>query len=112
MAVGLAIICVEVSSGRYPGLAKPGRTEWLGRRGMTQFRWTWVGTRSTWTSHLRSGKGCDDFGACVELSSAGGQVLIAVASDGAGSARHSSIGSWVTVRAFVENAVRFLNGHV
>ena len=79
---------------------------------MTQFHWTWVGTRSTGTSHLRSGKGCDDFGACVELSSAGDRVLIAVASDGAGSARHSSIGSWVTVRAFVGNAARFLkNGH-
>jgi hypothetical protein len=80
---------------------------------MSKLRWTWVGTRSTGTSHLRSGKGCDDFGACVELSCISDPVLIAIASDGAGSARHSSIGSWIAVRAFIQNAVRFLeSGHV
>jgi hypothetical protein len=36
-------------------------------------------------------------------------VLVAVTSDGAGSARYSAIGSWITVRVFTEMAVRQLD---
>ena len=67
-------------------------------------RWTWAAARSVGTSHIRAGKGCEDFGACVEVSGAFETVLVAVASDGAGSACHSAIGSWVTTRVFVPSA--------
>jgi hypothetical protein len=45
----------------------------------------------------------------VEAKSPLGPALVAVASDGAGSARHAAIGSWITVRVFTEAAVRYLD---
>jgi hypothetical protein len=45
----------------------------------------------------------------VEVSSRLGPALVAVASDGAGSARYSSTGSFITVRVFTEMAVRHLD---
>jgi hypothetical protein len=45
----------------------------------------------------------------VEVLSRHGPVLVAVASDGAGSARYAAIGSWITVRVFTEMAVRYLD---
>jgi Protein phosphatase 2C len=71
--------------------------------------WTWASARSTGTAHLKAGRQCDDFASCVEVQSRLGPVLIAVASDGAGSARYSSIGSWITVRVFTELAVKHLD---
>jgi hypothetical protein len=72
--------------------------------------WTWASARSTGTSHIRAGKGCDDFGACIEVSGGSDSVLVAVASDGAGSARHSAIGSWITSRVFAKSAATFIRG--
>jgi hypothetical protein len=72
--------------------------------------WTWASARSTGTAHLIAGKGCDDFASCIEVSSRLGPVLVAAASDGAGSARYSAIGSWISVRVFTETAVRYLGG--
>jgi len=43
----------------------------------------------------------------MEVSSRLGSVLVAVASDGAGSARYSALGSWITVRVFTEMAVKY-----
>src|SRR5258705_11562476 len=75
---------------------------------MNRRRWIWVGAKSTGTSHLKVGLGCDDFGSCVEVSSKIDNVLVIVASDGAGSARHSAIGSRITSRVFLKNAVHFV----
>jgi hypothetical protein len=75
---------------------------------MTTSRWAWAAARSTGTSHLKSGKGCDDFGACIELRTQSESTLIAVASDGAGSAQHSAIGAWITSRVFVQMATRYI----
>jgi protein phosphatase 2C-like protein len=71
--------------------------------------WTWASARSTGTAHLKAGKQCDDFASCVEVQSRLGPVLIAAVSDGAGSARYSSIGSRIAVRVFTELAVRHLD---
>jgi hypothetical protein len=73
--------------------------------------WTWASARSTGTAHLKAGRGCDDFAFCIEAPSRGGPVLVAVASDGAGSARYSAIGSWIAVRVFTDMAVRYLGRH-
>jgi Protein phosphatase 2C len=59
-------------------------------------------------SHIRAGKGCDDFGACFEVAGNHDSILIAVVSDGAGSACHSAKGSWITSRVFAETASRFI----
>jgi serine/threonine protein phosphatase PrpC len=75
---------------------------------MTITRWTWAAARSTGTSHLKSGKGCDDFGACLELRTQSDNILIAVTSDGAGSAQHSALGARITSRAFVQLAIRHI----
>jgi hypothetical protein len=73
---------------------------------MSANSWTWVAARSTGTSHLKSGKKCDDFGACLELTTPSASILIAVAADGAGSAYHSSTGSRITTTSFVHSVGR------
>jgi hypothetical protein len=79
---------------------------------MRPSRWTWAAARSTGTSHIRAGKGCEDFGACLEVTGSSDTVLVAVASDGAGSASHSAAGSWITTRVFVQAATRYVKkGH-
>jgi Protein phosphatase 2C len=75
---------------------------------MTGHCWAWAAARSTGTSHLRFGKQCDDYGACLEIAGPPCNVLIAVAADGAGSASHSSSGSRIVTRSFVESTVRHL----
>lgn len=75
-------------------------------------QWTWASARATGTSHIKAGKGCDDFGACLETRGRIDTVLVAVASDGAGSASHSSIGSWITTSAFMHSAIEYVkSGH-
>jgi len=80
----------------------------MGDNRMSKPRWTWASARSVGTSHIRAGKGCDDFGACLEVSGASDAVLIAVTSDGAGSACHSATGAWITSRVFTDCAARFI----
>jgi hypothetical protein len=75
---------------------------------MKPHRWAWAVARSIGTSHLKAGKPCEDFGACLEVAGPSDTVLVAVASDGAGSAVHSAGGSWITTRAFVEAATRYI----
>ena len=77
---------------------------------MRDYRWTWAAARSTGTSHIKSGKQCDDYGACLELRDTLCTTLIAVAADGAGSASHSSRGSRIATASFVRSAVRYLHG--
>ncbi len=71
-------------------------------------QWSWIGASSTGTSHLASGSGCDDAGACLETYSENGSTLICVVSDGAGSAALSRIGSHIVVRAFCRSALAFV----
>jgi hypothetical protein len=56
---------------------------------------------------LASGTGCDDAGACVEIETGNGPTLIAVVSDGAGSASLSKIGSHIVTMAFCRSALSF-----
>lgn len=78
---------------------------------MTQRGWSWAGACSIGTSHLRAGLGCDDAAACIELTTSADLTLIAVASDGAGSAELSRFGSRMVVREFCRAAASFvLNG--
>jgi serine/threonine protein phosphatase PrpC len=70
-------------------------------------RWSWIGACSIGTSHLASGTSCDDAGACVEIGTQNGSTLVAVVSDGAGSASLSKIGSHIVAAGFCRSALRF-----
>jgi hypothetical protein len=77
-------------------------------------RWSWIGACSTGTSHLQIGSGCDDSAACLEIPArSGGNVLIAVVSDGAGSASLSRLGSRIVTQEFCRSAIRYFRrgGH-
>jgi hypothetical protein len=70
-------------------------------------RWSWIGACSIGTSHLARGAGCDDAAACVEIDTRNGATLVAVVSDGAGSASLSKIGSHIITRGFCRSALKF-----
>jgi serine/threonine protein phosphatase PrpC len=70
--------------------------------------WKWAAAKATGTSHLRAGRGCDDFGGCMIVNCADAEALIIAVSDGAGSATHSVIGSRLAIMRFVRCASVFL----
>lgn len=75
---------------------------------MSEPSWEWVSASAIGTSHLRGNRGCDDSGACIFVHGRAESALIAVCSDGAGSAQRSSVGSRIVVRAFCRNARSYL----
>jgi hypothetical protein len=77
---------------------------------MTDRHWSWAGACSIGTSHLRADTGCDDAAACIEVATCNGPALIAVVSDGAGSARLSHRGARLVTRSFCASATSFLIG--
>lgn len=58
--------------------------------------WTWAAARRRGTSHVKSGTPCQD--AHRVVTTAAGETLIAVVSDGAGSAPHGGVGAFVAAR--------------
>lgn len=66
--------------------------------------WSWVGARATGTSHAGDEEPCADAGACREIRAPNGPTLVAVASDGAGSAPLSHLGSAIVARSFCRSA--------
>lgn len=77
---------------------------------MTDPGWEWVAASATGTSHLRISRGCDDSGACLFVPGRNESALVAVCSDGAGSAERSSIGSRIIVRSFCRSVKSYLEG--
>jgi hypothetical protein len=75
---------------------------------MTSGVWKWAAAKATGTSHLRAGKGCDDYGGCALVRGPTADTLILVVSDGAGSAEHSSLGSRLATLTFVKRASEYL----
>ena len=75
-------------------------------------QWAWIGACSTGSSHIRAGTGCQDNATCMELVAADEQVLLAIVSDGAGSADFSSVGSRLVVECFARCVVSHVRaGH-
>jgi hypothetical protein len=65
--------------------------------------WRYAYASVTGTSHERNGSACQDAGSCrVVETSGGGPVLLALASDGAGSARRSAEGAALVVELFLD----------
>lgn len=75
---------------------------------MIMRQWSWIGACSTGSSHIRAGTACQDNATCIELSVGSENVLLAIVSDGAGSATFSSIGSRLVVEYFARSAVSHL----
>lgn len=70
---------------------------------MSGSRWRYAAASVIGAAHEKSGNPCQDSGDCVLLyASDGSQVLVAVASDGAGSAERSDIGSQLACKSFVD----------
>lgn len=64
--------------------------------------WTWAAARRRGTSHIKSGTSCQD--AHRVAATAAGDTLIAVISDGAGSAAHGGPGAFITARTMLAAA--------
>lgn len=75
---------------------------------MSSSSWGWVAAKATGTSHLRMGRGCDDFGGCTLVQVADGDVLILAVSDGAGSAEHAATGARLATLAFSRRAAAYV----
>lgn len=73
--------------------------------------WTWAGARVRGTAHLKSGLPCQDFVGCTELNTQIGAVLLAVVSDGAGSASHAEAGARMVCFGFLRVATDYLRSH-
>jgi hypothetical protein len=69
---------------------------------MTRQSWRAASACEVGTSHITSGKPCQDHVAHRIIRAKGGQVFASVVSDGAGSAKHSEIGSWLASTTFIE----------
>jgi Protein phosphatase 2C len=69
---------------------------------MTRPSWRAASACETGTSHISSGSPCQDYVAHRIIRAKGGQVFVSVVSDGAGSAKHSQIGSWLASSSFIE----------
>ncbi len=65
--------------------------------------WAWARASCRGTSHFRDGTKCQDTSRCITVG-ANNDVLVAVVSDGAGSARYGKQGSILTCRTVSESA--------
>jgi hypothetical protein len=63
--------------------------------------WRWAMARSIGTSHASSELDCQDFALCIELDSVAGKTLVAVVSDGAGTASHATSGAKMVCTTFL-----------
>jgi hypothetical protein len=69
--------------------------------------WGWVGACARGSSHVRAGSACQDRAGCFEIVGPG-RPLLAIVSDGAGSAEFSDIGSRIVVNGFARCTVSHL----
>jgi serine/threonine protein phosphatase PrpC len=55
--------------------------------------WRWAGACAIGTSHVKSGLECQNRASCLTVETGSGQVIVAVVSDGAGSAQKAASGA-------------------
>lgn len=64
--------------------------------------WRFASASAVGTSHVASGKPCQDSAAFGTVSAVEGEILVLVVCDGAGTAEYSDVGSWKAALTFVE----------
>jgi hypothetical protein len=74
---------------------------------MNPSRWHWISASVRGTSHLSSGTECQDSHFCAQIPSSEGEILVALVSDGAGSAKRSAIGSQMICEVMHEQAEQY-----
>jgi hypothetical protein len=74
-------------------------------------RWSWIGACSTGSSHIRAGTTCQDSAGCIELAIRDEHALLAIVSDGAGSAEYSAIGSRLVVDCIARCVIAHLRAN-
>jgi hypothetical protein len=71
--------------------------------------WVYTFSSAAGTSHIKAGCACQDYCACEVINSkANGEILIAIASDGAGSAKYGETGSRLICNIIKEEIISFL----
>lgn len=68
--------------------------------------WSWASASRRGTSHIKAGTRCQDASGCILAGPS--NALVAVVSDGAGSAKFGGQGAWITCRTIVQAARRHL----
>jgi hypothetical protein len=75
----------------------------MGGLSLVDMSWTWANASCKGTSHIRAGTNCQDATKCISIGD-DEPVLVAVVSDGAGSARYGGQGAIVACRTISECA--------
>jgi Protein phosphatase 2C len=74
---------------------------------MTEAEWKWIGASVLGTSHRNTGTECQDNHRCEQIQSREGPILVALVSDGAGSATKSAEGSRLICEVLQEQADQY-----
>jgi Protein phosphatase 2C len=69
--------------------------------------WRWISASVVGTSHIGLGSECQDSHRCNEIQTTKGPVLLAYASDGAGSAAKSALGSRMLCEVLTDKALEY-----
>jgi serine/threonine protein phosphatase PrpC len=72
--------------------------------------WRWAGACAIGTSHVKANLECQDRAACLTFETSSGPTIVAVVSDGAGSAREAAHGASIACTEFHRRAGAFLRG--
>ncbi len=72
--------------------------------------WRWAGACAIGTFHIKSGLECQDRAACRTIETASGRVIVAVVSDGAGSAQEAASGASIVCTEFHRKVDAYLRG--
>ena len=70
--------------------------------------WRWAGACSIGSSHIKSGRECQDRASCLSLAVHGQEFMSAVVSDGAGSASEGARGAAIVCSSFQRLVTRYL----
>lgn len=70
--------------------------------------WRWAGACAIGTSHVKDNIGCQDRAGCLMIDTSSGPVIVAVVSDGAGSAQKATHGASIVCSEFHRRAGSYL----